>query len=123
MKIKCRICNNYKQCSSKYYYIKSSHYNSIVNLNKNYICHGCLSIVKNYLSKTKKLKFGIKKIIKKYSSFNMSINENRQNFLSEIKQIMSKNFLESYQFIIYNNNIVGIKINNIPFINNMEIKL
>ena len=123
MKVKCKICQTYKECKPYFLQKRLEIYTNIATLNKNYICKFCQRQVSNMVEQSDLLKKELKKFIKTFDKTNMYIKENQQAFLDGVKQIMLKNYIEHYQFVVDNNKIQSILIKNIPFIKTMEIKL
>jgi|WetSurMetagenome_2_1015567.scaffolds.fasta_scaffold954317_1 hypothetical protein len=135
MKIRCRKCGALKERRWKKFLILSQKFGNNRDLVKNsYICRKCRSNIKKgyipYIADKceyalMEFKVEINKIVKKYSTIDMSNPENRGQFLNEVNVLITKNNIKDFKFNINKKNgkLQSISLYNIPFYKEVKIPI
>jgi len=135
--VKCSLCKEKKGCRNVYYKRRIKEAGDLQTLNETYICQKCkrelrqIEIKKSFslddliqeIPQYKKLKQELKEQIAMFAFKNLSNQAIRDMFVKNIKNIMDSQYITSYNFNIEQGVIKSVTINNVPFLNQIEIEL
>lgn len=136
---KCSVCNKNVSARSKYYkrYLGRYDCDDEKQLSNRYACRACRKKRGEQISPRKKIAFDLQDYPKfgeiqgyisleaiKLKQIGLSNEMARQNFLENVRLILAEEEIKQYNFIIENNNLIGVNIK-LPIIGNvvMEINL
>ena len=136
-KFNCSVCNKTVSARNKYYKIYLGRYDceNQKELSKHYVCKFCRKKRGETLFKNKKKSFNLYENPKyneiqgfisleaiKLKEIGLSNQLARENFLENVKLILAKEGITKYNFIISNNELIGINIQ-LPFIGNVSMDI
>jgi pyruvate carboxylase len=130
---KCIKCSKYKQRSQISWKRAIIEYGARELLRANFICGECqkkqrkdrFKYMLEHSSEYVQLMHKISKEKHKYDAtkYGLSFPQCIQKFKETIDKYLKESYIQNYTFIVENNNLTGILINNIPFIKQIILKI